>query len=162
MLYVLRCMYSIQSNWEKLLATSPHFGWTHQVNVRRRMVSYCTEYQAAGSAQRPGLIFYLHSFLLRISEQFSQLFTVKLQSKTPIYGRHVEQRKRPLVWLLASKTKHTQKRKETPHRFNRFGRLVGLVNRLMRVWQLRRERRVDGWMKRQLQKNTVNPYRQRG
>lgn len=76
---------------KKLLATSLHAGWMCQANTWWHVVSYCTEYQAAGSAHRPSLIFYLHSLLLRISGQFSRLFTVnKLQSKARVSGRHVE------------------------------------------------------------------------
>lgn len=104
-------------------------------------MSYCAEYQAAGSAHRPGLIFYLHSFLLRISGQFSQLFTVnKLQSEPPISGRHVELRKRLPVWLRASETKKVQ-------RLIHFGLRVGLVKRLIWAWQLARKRGgwTDGW-----------------
>lgn len=51
-------------------------------------------------------------FCSGFSGQFSQLFTVnKLQSKAPISGRHIEQRKRPLVWLLALET---EKKKPNP------------------------------------------------
>lgn len=59
-----------------------------------------------------------------------------------------------------SKKKKKKEKREKLHRFNRFGLLVGLVNRLRWAWQLRRERWADGWMKRQLWTNTVNPYRQ--
>lgn len=110
-LRVLRWLYRSTEQMEKkapgsLLLSYP--GWTHQVNAWWQAVNYCTKHQAAGSAHRLGLIFYLHSFLLRISGQFSQLFTVnKLQSHVCMSGRHVEESERPLFWLFTSETRET-------------------------------------------------------
>lgn len=73
----------VQNSWKKLLATSLRSGWTCQTNTWWRVVSYCAEYQAAGSALRPGLIFYLHSFLLRI---FRTIFPALYSQQTTKQG----------------------------------------------------------------------------
>lgn len=97
----------VQSSWKKLLATSLHSGWTCQANTWWRVVSYCAEYQAAGSALRPGLIFYLHSFLLRI---FRTIFLALYSQQTtkqgpPSLEGMLNREKRLLVWLLDSEIK---------------------------------------------------------
>lgn len=76
----------VRSSWKKLLATSLHSGSTRQANTWWRVVSYCAEYQAAGSALRPGLIFYLHSFLLRI---FRTIFPALYSQQTTKQGPHL-------------------------------------------------------------------------
>lgn len=140
----------VRRSWKKLLATSLHSGFTRQANTRWRVVSYCAEYQAAGSALRPGLIFYLHSFLLRI---FRTIFPALYSQQTTKQGPHLWKAywiEKKTAGLAACFWK--QKKNPTLNRFSHLGLRAGLV---IWAWQLGREGGRGKWMngrRRQLSK----------
>lgn len=121
-----------------LLATSLHLDWTHQANRRWRAVSYCTEWQAAGSALRPGLIFYLHSFLLRIFRTiFPPLYSQQTTKRGPnLWNARWMERKTSGLAPALEKKKRGAKRKKL-NRFSHPGRSAR---------DSRGEKRWSGWL----------------